>query len=60
LSVLCNLPENTKEWALTKVSVEIGKFVHENVGSYFTLQGALKEHCNLLDVPLDESIDDYS
>lgn len=61
LSVVCNLSENpTKGWALAKVTVENGKFVHEAVRTYFSLQGALKEHCNLLDVPFEESIDDYS
>ena len=57
LSVVCNLPENpTKQWALTKVTVENGKFVHESVRTYFTLQGALKKHCNLLGVPFEEFI----
>ncbi len=61
LSVLCKLPENpVKEWALAKVTIENGKFVHENVRSYFSLQGALKEHCNLLGVAFEESIDDYT
>jgi hypothetical protein len=59
LSVVCNLPKNpTKEWALTKVTVENGKFVHESVRTYFSLQGALKQHCTLLCVPFEESIDD--
>lgn len=59
LSVLCNLSENPiKEWALTRVTAEKEKFVHENVRSYFTLQGALKKHCKLLEVPFEESIDD--
>jgi hypothetical protein len=61
LSVVCNLHENPiKEWALTKVTVENGKFVHESVRTYFSLQGALKEHCNLLCIPFAESIDDYA
>ena len=61
LSVLCKLAGNPiKEWALTNVAVENGKFVHESVRTYFSLQGALKEHCELLDVPLNESIDDCS
>ena len=61
LSVICRLADNPiKEWALTKVIVESGKFVHESVRTYFSLRGALKEHCKLVDVPFDESIDDYS
>jgi hypothetical protein len=61
LCVLCRLCENPiKEWALIKVTVENGNYVHESVRTYFTLQGALKVHCNLLDVPFEESIDDYS
>ena len=61
LSVVTNLLGNPiKEWALTKVTVENGKCVHENVRSYFSLQGALKGHCNLLDIPFEETIDDYS
>jgi hypothetical protein len=60
LSVLCNLPENPiKKWALTKVTVENGKFIHESVRTYFSLQGALKEYCTLLGDPFEESIDDY-
>ncbi len=61
LSVLCSLTGNPiKEWALTRVTVEEGKFFHESISTYFRLQGAMKEHCKLVDVPLDESIDDYS
>ena len=29
------------------MTIEKGKFVHEAVRTYFTLQGALKEHCGL-------------
>jgi hypothetical protein len=60
VSVVSNLQGNVKEWALAKVTVENGKFIHESFGTYFTLQGALKEHCRMLDVPFSESIDDYS
>jgi hypothetical protein len=45
---------------VTKVTLENGKLVHENVRSYFTMQGALKEHCSLLDVPFEETRDDYA
>src|SRR5262249_52387118 len=36
LSVACNLPENFKGWAVAKVTIENGKFVHEAVRSCFT------------------------
>jgi hypothetical protein len=45
---------------VTNVTIENDKFVHESVRSYFSLQGALKVHCRLLNVPLGESIDDYA
>ena len=61
LSIVCHLPDNpVKGWAFTKATVENGKLVHESVRSYFTLQGALKQHCKLLDAPLEESIDDFA
>jgi hypothetical protein len=72
LSIVCNLPESVKKWAVAKVTIENGKFVHEAVRTYFTLQGALKEHCSLMGIPLKEhcslmgipfeesTIDDYS
>ena len=50
-----------KPWAVTKVTVEEGKLVHESVGSFFSLDGAKKAHCHLLGIPYaGESIDDYS
>ena len=61
LSVVCNLPNNpVKGWSLAKVTIENGKFVHEAVRTYFSLQGALKAHCNLLGVAFEEFIDDYT
>jgi hypothetical protein len=61
LSIVCNMPENPiKQWAVAKVTVESGKLVHEAVRTYFSLTGALKEHCKLVNVPFGESIDDYS
>jgi hypothetical protein len=61
LSVVCHSPENSvKEWSANKVTIENGKFVHEG-RTFFTLQGALKQHCSLLGIPfVGESIDDYS
>jgi hypothetical protein len=61
VSVLSRLGEGSvKDWAVTLVTVEDGKFVHESVRSYFSLQGALKDHCGSLGVSLTKSIDDGS
>jgi hypothetical protein len=61
VAVLFKTSENSvKDWASAKVTVENKKFVHEFVSTYFTLQGALKAHCKLIDVPFEDSVDDYS
>ena len=49
-----------KDWAVTKVTVEGNRFCHESMGTFFTLQGALKIHCELIGEPLEESIDDFA
>lgn len=60
LSVITNLSGNgIKEWAVAKVTFEDGNFIHESISTFFTLHGALKEHCKIVGVSLDESIDDY-
>ena len=62
VGVLCNLPDNSiKEWAVSKITVENQKFVHESVGTYFSREGALKAYCKLVDLPHDdvECIDDF-
>jgi hypothetical protein len=62
LSVVCHLPNNpVKGWAVAKVTVEDGKFVHESLGSYFTFEGAMKKHCTLLNIPCEygQTIDDF-
>lgn len=49
-----------KPWAVAKVTVENGKFVHEGIGTFFELNGAKKAHYRLLGIPFSaESIDDY-
>lgn len=49
-----------KPWAVAKVTIEKERFVHENIGSYFQLDGAKKAHFKLLGIPFSgESIDDY-
>jgi hypothetical protein len=62
LSVLTASKEEdaVKPWAVAKVTIENGKFVHESIGSFFELNGAKKAHFRLLDIPFSaESIDDY-
>lgn len=62
LSVVCHLPNNpVKGWAVAKVTVENDKFVHESLGSYFTVEGAMKKHCSLLNIPCEygETFDDF-
>ena len=56
------MPEpSVKDWALSKITVENGKFVHESVGTYFSLEGALNAYSELLgiDAPYGETIDDF-
>lgn len=50
-----------KGWAVAKVTVENDKFVHESLGSYFTVEGAMKKHCSLLNIPCEykETFDDF-
>lgn len=63
LSVLVKSREEdaVKPWAVAKVTIEDGKFVHEAVGKFFELNGAKKAHYQLLGIPFAvDSIDDYS
>ncbi|MBX2968204.1 MAG: HNH endonuclease [Cyclobacteriaceae bacterium] len=50
-----------KPWALAKVTHEGGLFVHTNLGSFFTQQGAEKQFCLAqgLEWTGGDSIDDY-
>ena len=62
LIVLCELEANAiKPWANSRVTIEDGKFCHENLGSCFTLEGAEKQHCLARGLPWEggDSIDDY-
>ena len=62
LSVLCSVSNGIKDWAVTKVTYEDGKFVHENCGSFFEHVGAVKEHCKLIGelwTGPEETFDDY-
>lgn len=62
LSVLVESMEEQpiKPWAVAKVTIEGGKFVHEAFGSFFQLNGAKKAYYQLLGISFEgESIDDY-
>ena len=62
LIVLCELDSNAvKPWANSRVTIEDGRFCHENLGSCFTLEGAEKQNCLARGLPWEggDSIDDY-
>ena len=62
LAVLSKMPEGSvKGWALSKITVENGKFVHESAGTYFTLEGARNAYKKLLGIagPYEATFDDY-
>lgn len=62
LLVLCEFgPDAVKPWANSKVTMEDGRFCHENLGSCFTFEGARKKHCLALGQQWEggDSIDDY-
>lgn len=52
--------DGIKPWTLTKVTFEDGHFVHESLGTFFSLEGAVKNYCASRGLPWTESIDDYS
>ncbi len=59
LSVICKMGNGSvKEWAVAKVTVEGGKFCHENKGSFFSIKGATKQHYKNLGLVLDDTIGD--
>lgn len=62
LSIVSHQPNNSvKGWAVAKVTVEEGAFVHEAMGTYFTQEGAEKKHCGLLKKPFEgETFDDFT
>jgi len=62
LAVMSRQPDKSvKGWALAKVTVENGKFIHEAMRTFFSELGAHKEYCRLInvDIPPGETIDDY-
>jgi hypothetical protein len=63
VAVVGRMPEMAvKGWAVAQVTVEDGTFVHESLGSFFTLEGALNVYNEALgiDAPHVETIDDYT
>jgi hypothetical protein len=62
LFVLCKIPNVVKDWSLAKVTIEDQSFVHENLRSFFTLEGAKKQFTLAQGVEWDgeDTIDDYS
>lgn len=65
LSVLCINDSGIKNYAVAKVTFEIGKYIHTSISTYFTYEGAAKSHCNLTGKPWENPegyegcIDDY-
>lgn len=62
LSIITESKEENsiKPWAVAKVTIENGKFIHESIGSFFELNGAKKAYFKLLNIQFDgKSIDDY-
>ncbi len=60
LVVLCNHGKDAiKDWSLARISIESERFVHESLGTFFTLEGATKQFCLARGVPWEDSIDDY-
>ena len=63
LAVITQMPENgVKDWAMTRITVENGCFVHESAGTFFERQGAqnaLKRLSGLTIAPSEECIDDF-
>jgi hypothetical protein len=64
LSVVCRTASGIKDWSRARVFVEAGRVVHESGGTFFTREGAMKQHLLALGVEFDEaayeSIDDYA
>lgn len=65
LSVLCITDSGVKNYALSKITFEEGKFIHAGKGTFFDHNGAEKSHCQLIGKVWEEPegyewcIDDY-
>lgn len=62
LLVLSNIPDGVKKWSLARISIEGKHFVHESMGTFFNLEGALKQFITGCGMKWEGSdlIDDYS
>lgn len=64
LSIVCNTDSGVKDWSRARVSIEDGQVCHESGGTFFTREGAMKQHLRALGAAFDEalyeSIDDYA
>jgi len=61
LLVICKM-NGVKDWSLVKVSIEGESFVHESLGTYFSLDGVTKQFVLNQGLEWDgpDSIDDYT
>lgn len=65
LCVLCRISSGVKNYALAKVTIEDGKFIHTNKHTFFQYEGVEKSFCELVGKPWVEPegyegcIDDY-
>lgn len=59
LVVLSHSPSGVKNWAIAHISTKDELFYHKSAGTFFTLQGALKEFCKLAGEDFEDSIDEY-
>lgn len=61
LSVITRINSGIKGWGLAKITFEGGKFVHAAHGTFFTAEGAEKNHCEQIGKKWDrsETFDDF-
>jgi hypothetical protein len=62
LFVICNNSQGVKEWSFAQVFIDTNYFVHESLGTFFTLNGAKKQFtlAQGLEWEGGDTIDDYS
>lgn len=58
IHILTNSKNGVKQWANAQVFVENRVVFHKSMGTFFTLQGALKTFCEYTQTEFDYSIDD--
>jgi hypothetical protein len=59
LVVISHSPSGIKGWAVAHISTKGEFFYHRSMGTFFTLQGALKAFCAFTGESLDDTIDDH-